>query len=187
MQTKGKGSKVLVAIYKDRSRLLTFPRGDSPPLKVVYVTSPVREKGFMAVFVLDKRGKPLMQCSEKRARLLLDRGRARIHKMLPFTIRVVDRLVEDSQLQPLEIKLDPGSKTTGVAVVRISVAVDAQTGEVQKRVHVLNLFELIHRSRQITEAIMGRRGHRRLRRSKLRYRAPRFDNRGNQKKGVVAS
>ena len=137
----------------------------------------------MAVFVLDKRGKPLMQCSEKRARLLLDRGRARIHKMLPFTIRVVDRLVEDSQLQPLEIKLDPGSKTTGVAVVRISVAVDAQTGEVQKRVHVLNLFDLIHRSRQITEALMGRRGHRRLRRSKLRYRAPRFDNRGNQKKG----
>ena len=28
MQTKGKGSKVLVAICKDRSRLLTFPRGD---------------------------------------------------------------------------------------------------------------------------------------------------------------
>ena len=125
----------------------------------------------------------MMQCSEKRARLLLDRGRARIHKMLPFTIRVVDRLVEDSQLQPLEIKLDPGSKTTGVAVVRISVAVDAQTGEVQKHVHVLNLFDLIHRSRQITEALIGRRGHRRLRRSKLRYRAPRFNNRGNQKKG----
>ena len=52
MQTKGKGSKVLVAICKDRSRLLTFPRGDSPPLKAVYVTSPVREKCFMAVFVL---------------------------------------------------------------------------------------------------------------------------------------
>jgi hypothetical protein len=33
---------------------------------------------------------------------------------------------------------------------------------------------------------MGRRGHRRLRRSKLRYRAPRFDNRGNQKKGWLA-
>lgn len=30
MQTKGKGSKVLVAICKDRSRLLTFPRGDTP-------------------------------------------------------------------------------------------------------------------------------------------------------------
>ncbi|WP_053961156.1 RRXRR domain-containing protein [Sulfobacillus thermosulfidooxidans] len=33
------------------------------------------------VFVLDKHQKPLMPCSEKRARLLLERGRARIHKM----------------------------------------------------------------------------------------------------------
>ncbi|QQX84517.1 RRXRR domain-containing protein [Cupriavidus necator] len=32
----------------------------------------------MAVFVLDKHGKPLMPCSEKRARLLLERGRARV-------------------------------------------------------------------------------------------------------------
>ena len=30
----------------------------------------------MAVFVLDRRKKPLMPCSEKRARLLLERGRA---------------------------------------------------------------------------------------------------------------
>ncbi|SEQ45981.1 RRXRR protein [Ectothiorhodospira magna] len=30
----------------------------------------------MAVLVLDKRKKPLMPCSEKRARLLLERGRA---------------------------------------------------------------------------------------------------------------
>jgi hypothetical protein len=33
----------------------------------------------MAVFVLDKSGKPLMPCSEKRARLLLERGRGRSH------------------------------------------------------------------------------------------------------------
>ena len=50
----------------------------------------------MAVFVLDRHKKPLMPCSEKRARLLLERGRARIHKMSPFTIRLVDRLVENS-------------------------------------------------------------------------------------------
>lgn len=124
-----------------------------------------------------------MPCSEKRARLLLDRGRARIHRVLPFTIRIADRLVEDSQLQLLEIKLDPGSKTTGVAVVRVSVEGYAQTGEIQKRVHVVSLFELMHRSRQISEALKARRGHRRFRRSQLRYRAPRFDNRGNQQKG----
>lgn len=45
----------------------------------------------MAVFVLDKRKRPLMPCSEKRARLLLDRGRAVVHRMTPFTIRLRDR------------------------------------------------------------------------------------------------
>jgi hypothetical protein len=34
----------------------------------------------LAVFVLDKRRKPLMPCSEKRARLLLTRGRAVVHR-----------------------------------------------------------------------------------------------------------
>jgi len=33
--------------------------------------------------------------------------------MIPFTIRLVDRLVQDSALQPVRLKLDPGSKTTG--------------------------------------------------------------------------
>ncbi len=46
----------------------------------------------MAVFVLDKHQKPLMPCSEKRARLLLEKGRAVIHRMVPLTIRLKDRL-----------------------------------------------------------------------------------------------
>jgi hypothetical protein len=35
----------------------------------------------MAVFVLDRRKKPPMPCSKKRARLLLERGRARVHRL----------------------------------------------------------------------------------------------------------
>ena len=66
----------------------------------------------MAVFVLDKRKRPLMPCSEKRARLLLERGRARVHRLVPFTIRLVDRTVEESVVQPVRIRIDPGSKTT---------------------------------------------------------------------------
>ena len=42
----------------------------------------------MAVYVLDKTGKPLMPCSEKRARLLLERGRARVHRLAPLVIRL---------------------------------------------------------------------------------------------------
>lgn len=43
-----------------------------------------REGINVAVFVLDRSGKALMPCSEKRARLLLARGRARVHRILPF-------------------------------------------------------------------------------------------------------
>jgi hypothetical protein len=99
----------------------------------------------MAVFVLDRRKKPLMPCSEKRARLLLERGRARVHRLVPFTIRLIDREQEDCALQPVRLKLDPGSKTTGVALVRESQEVDVDTGEVQRSAHVLFLAELVHR------------------------------------------
>jgi 5-methylcytosine-specific restriction endonuclease McrA len=131
----------------------------------------------MAVLVLDKRKKPLMPCSEKRARLLLERGRARVHRMVPFTIRLVDRVQEDSTLQPVRLKLDPGSQTTGIALVREHEMVDASTGAVQRQAVVLMLLELQHRGAAIRQALAGRRAHRRFRRSGLRYRAPRFLNR----------
>ncbi|AEK58647.1 HNH endonuclease domain protein [Acidithiobacillus caldus SM-1] len=83
----------------------------------------------MAVLVLDKHKKPLMPCSEKRARLLLERGRARVHRMVPFTIRLVDRLQKDSVLQPMRLKLDPGSNTTGIALVRENESVETKTLE----------------------------------------------------------
>ncbi len=69
------------------------------------------------VFVLDRHQKPLMPCSEKRARLLLERGRAVVHRQFPFTIRLKDRTAEESAFQNLRLKLDPGSKTTGMAII----------------------------------------------------------------------
>jgi hypothetical protein len=38
----------------------------------------------MAVFVLDRRKKPLMPCPEKRTRLLLERQKAVVHKIAPL-------------------------------------------------------------------------------------------------------
>jgi len=131
----------------------------------------------MAVFVLDKHQEPLMPCSEKRARTLLERGRARVHRLMPFSIRLVDRTVQASVLQPVTLKLDPGSKTTGMALVRESETMDAETGAMHTTVSVLNLFELQHRGRQISEALTARRQMRRRRRGNLRYRKPRFLNR----------
>lgn len=131
----------------------------------------------VAVFVLDKNGKALMPCAEKRARLLLERGRAHVHRVVPFVIRLVDRQAATCEFQPLRLKLNPGSKVTGLALVR-----DAEGGAA-----VLNLFELAHRGRQISEALTARRNMRRRRRgANLRYRAPRFLNRGNKGKGWLA-
>ncbi len=118
-----------------------------------------------------------MPCSEKRARLLLERGRARVHRMVPFTIRLVDRRVEDSVLQPVRLKLDPGSKATGMALVREKETVDAATGEVLRTLTVMMLLELRHRGHAIRDALTSRRAFRRRRRGNLRYRPARFDNR----------
>ncbi|MBK1650621.1 RNA-guided endonuclease IscB, partial [Rhabdochromatium marinum] len=130
----------------------------------------------MAVFVLDKQKNPLMPCTEKRARLLLQRGRAVVVRLHPFTIRLKDRL--GGETQPLRLSLDPGSKTTGIAVVREVERIDPETGEIRREAQVLWLAELTHRGAQIRERLTARRACRRRRRTaNLRYRAPRFHNR----------
>jgi 5-methylcytosine-specific restriction endonuclease McrA len=124
------------------------------------------------VFVLDRRKRPLMPCTPKRARLLLARGRAVVHRVKPFVIRLRDRCVEDSTLQPLALKIDPGSKTTGMALVRVE---EPKTGEVH---HAVFLTEVTHRGDKVHKAKQTQRNARRRRRSaNLRYRAPRFTNR----------
>jgi 5-methylcytosine-specific restriction endonuclease McrA len=122
----------------------------------------------VAVFVLDRNGRPVMPCTEKRARLLLERGRARVHRVLPFVIRLVDCTADSCAFQPLSLKLDPGSTITGMALVR----------GFNGGIAVLNLFDLMHRGRQISEALTARASMRRGRRGRnTRYRAPRFLNR----------
>lgn len=120
----------------------------------------------MAVLVIDKKKQPLMPCSEKRARLLLDRDRAVVVRIHPFTIRLKDRV--GGNTQPVRIKIDPGSRTTGMALVR-------ERGDGSE--HVLWLGEIAHRGHVIRDRLAQRRAFRRRRRSQLRHRAPRFDNR----------
>jgi 5-methylcytosine-specific restriction endonuclease McrA len=76
----------------------------------------------------------------------------------------------------LQIKIDPGSKTTGIALV----------SELEGRQKVLSLFELTHRGQLISKKLTARRQMRRRRRGNLRYRAPRFLNRGNKAEGWLA-
>ncbi len=121
------------------------------------------------MFVLDKRHRPLMPCHPARARKLLTKRRAVVHRLAPFTIRLKDRLLEDSEVEGVEVGIDPGSKVTGLAVFRL----DGQGGR-----HVTHLIELEHRGQRIHKRMGQRAAYRRRRRSaNLRYRAPRFSNR----------
>ncbi len=122
------------------------------------------------VFVLDKQKQPLMPCHPARARMLLRQGNAAVFRRFPFTIILKDRSKGD--VQPADIRLDPGSKETGVAVV-------VRGKNADRCVWGANIA---HRGYQIKEALDLRRALRRGRRNRqTRYRQPRFLNRTRAK------
>ncbi len=114
------------------------------------------------IFVLDTNRKPLIPCKPGVARSLLKAGKASVFRRYPFTI-ILNKEV-DANPEPLELKLDPGSKVTGIALKQGN--------------HIIFAAELQHRGQQIKEALLSRRQLRRSRRNrKTRYRPARFLNR----------
>ncbi|MBU2758646.1 RNA-guided endonuclease IscB [Acidithiobacillus sulfurivorans] len=126
------------------------------------------------VLVLDRNRQPLMPCHPARARELLREGKAAVFRRFPFTIILQHR--ESGSVQDARLKLDPGSKTTGIALV----ASFSRRGPT-----VVWAGALTHRGVAIRKALEQRRGHRRFRRNRLRYRPARFDNR-TRKAGWLA-
>jgi 5-methylcytosine-specific restriction endonuclease McrA len=125
---------------------------------------------MQTVFVLDKNKEPLASCHPARARQLLKKERAAVYRMHPFTIILKDR--EGGDVQGIELKIDPGSQTTGIAVI--------QQNKRGKR--VVWAANLQHRGLAIKDALLKRRQIRHSRRSrKTRYRQPRFNNRTRPK------
>ena len=51
----------------------------------------------MRVFVFNMRGRPLMPCSQRKARLLLRENKAKIYKYHPFTIQLTYTTGETKQ------------------------------------------------------------------------------------------
>ena len=118
----------------------------------------------MSVFVLAQDKTPLSCTTSARARLLLSAGDAAVFRRYPFTI-ILKRPPSDGVIHPLRLKLDPGSKTTGIAL-------NNEAG--------LVVFgaELQHRGQEIKNSLESRRALRRGRRNrKTRYRQARFLNR----------
>ncbi len=117
------------------------------------------------VFVLDTKKHQLNPVHPGRARILLSAGKAAVFKRYPFTI-ILKCEVRSPVVEPLRLKIDPGSKTTGLALLN-----DA-CGE------VVFAAELTHRGQAIKKLLDDRRSVRRSRRQRhTRYRKPRFDNR----------
>ena len=50
----------------------------------------LKERNLLMVFVLDKSKKPLDMITNAKARILLRNNLAVIHKVYPFTIRLID-------------------------------------------------------------------------------------------------
>ncbi len=118
------------------------------------------------VLVIDKNKKALMPTHPARAKELLDAGKAAVYRRFPFTIILKER--EGGDVQPVALKIDPGSKTTGLALVA-----DFKSGK-----RVIWAAELTHRGPAIRDALLSRRQQRRFRRQrKTRYRGARFLNR----------
>ncbi len=105
------------------------------------------------VITLDKRKRPLGHCTEKRARKLLEARRAVVYRYYPFTI-----IIKDIDVRKLDtahdyhIGIDPGSKTTGVAVTDSN--------------KVVLMMQIEHHGKQVVSNLKTRNAARRNRRSR---------------------
>lgn len=117
-----------------------------------------------------------MPCHPARARQLLKQRKAAVWRRFPFTLILQQPTTQHKQ--PLRLKSDPGSRTTGLAVVATY-----KRGKV-----CVFAAELHHRGLQVKEALEKRRNIRRSRRNRhTRYRKPRFQNRTRKQSWLAPS
>ena len=115
-----------------------------------------------SVFVLDKNKKPCHPVHPAVARKLLTSKKAAVFRQYPFTVILKEESIDEPK--QLRVKIDPGAKTTGLAIV--------------SETSIVWCGELQHRGFQIREKLNDRRTLRKSRRNrKTRYRKPRFLNR----------
>ncbi|MEQ9483623.1 RNA-guided endonuclease IscB [Coleofasciculus sp. F4-SAH-05] len=126
------------------------------------------------VFLIDANKKPMNPIHPAHARKLMEAGKAAVFRRYPFTL-IMNRVVENIVTYPLTLKIDPGSKTTGISLV-------------SNRDEVIWGMELEHRGQQIKDSLLTRQAVRRGRRQRnTRYRQARFLNRRRPKGWLAPS
>jgi|JFJP01.1.fsa_nt_gi Restriction endonuclease len=118
-----------------------------------------------AIFVIDRDRTPCNPVHPAVARKLLSEQKATVFRRYPFTIILKEQKSDNPQ--SLRIKIDPGARYTGLALVSDK--------------NIVWVAELEHRGFAIRESLTKRRQLRKSRRNrKTRYRKPRFLNRRRQ-------
>ena len=115
----------------------------------------------MRVFTKNMRGQALMPCTQRKARLLLKQGKAKIIGYKPFTIQLIYATGEAKQ--DIYIGIDEGARHIGIAITSQNKVLAKGEVELRQDVHSL-----------LTTRAMYRKSRRNR---KTRYRKPRFLNR----------
>jgi len=114
------------------------------------------------VFIVDTNKKPCNPVHPGTARHLLKSGQAAVFRRYPFTLILKTESTEPTK--EIQLKIDPGSKTTGIALTQGS--------------NVIFGAELTHRGQAIKASLESRSAIRRGRRNRhTRYRQARWLNR----------
>ena len=117
--------------------------------------------------VLDSDGEPLAPTRPSRARRWLETGKARKAWLSGhFAVQLIE--LANNNTPDVALNIDPGYKTTGLAVV-----IAHPDGTVQ----VVQGYELRHRTKAIVMRMLSRRSYRCIRRGRLWRRPARFNNR----------
>ena len=121
--------------------------------------------------VLDRHGQPLAPARPSRVRRWLESGRAtKVWIKGIFAVQLHDRSAAHANTGHFAFNMDPG-ETTGIAITRESPDGQHRT--------IVGAYEHQHRNREIHRNLNDRRDCRRNRRSRLRCRPARFNNRAN--------
>jgi len=116
------------------------------------------ERRPLVVITLDKNKRPLGWCKPNRASGLIKAGRAVVYKYYPFTIILKGKDARTMDIHHnYRIKIDPGSRSTGVSVVEYAPDGNAT---------VILYTQLEHRGEKVVSNLRKRKSNRRNRRTR---------------------
>ncbi|BAO04883.1 uncharacterized protein CBO05P1_164 [Clostridium botulinum B str. Osaka05] len=123
------------------------------------------------VYVISINNKPLMPTSNAKARILLKQKKAKVKELKPFTIQLTYK-TETEYTQEITLGIDSGYNNIGFSAI------------INNKELIVGELKLLQ---GMKERLLEKARYRKIRRSRLRYRKPRWNNRIKSKqKGWLA-